>query len=194
MLRVATPQPRARGLTLIELIVGVAIVAFIMAMAMPSLSGYLHNTKLRATAQSFASGASAARALAIQRNATVEFVIASAGVTASNVGSVTLARTGQNWAVRVPPVAPATAYEYIEGHTVQDGRSQNVEVAASATSVSFNGLGMASGAMTVDFTNTQGGPCAVDEGPMRCMQLRVSGGGQVRLCDTQAGSADSRRC
>ncbi len=188
------PRPAARGLSLIEIVVGLAIIALTIAMAVPSMTSYFHNAKLRSTAQSFFSGAQAARTLAIQRNASVEFALSSAAVTTANVDSLTLDAAGQNWAVRVVPVAPATTYELTDARPAADSGNTGVTVAANRTSVTFNSLGMTGTGMTVDFSNPTGGACA-PTGPMRCLRLVVSAGGQVRLCDPQAtAAADSRGC
>lgn len=184
---------RLRGVSLIEIVVALAIIAISIMLAVPSVSGYFQSAKLRSTAQSFFSGAEAARALAIQRNASVQFVLSSAAVTAANVDSVPLDAAGLNWAVRVVPVAPATTFELAEARPAAEGNSTGIVVASNQTSVTFNSLGMAGTGMTIDFSNPNGGACA-PTGPMRCLRLVVSAGGQVRLCDPQAGASDSRRC
>lgn len=187
-------RSQVRGVSLIELTVAIAIAALAMVMVLPSISGYFQSAKLRGAAQTYFSGAQAARAEAIRRNASVEFVLASVPVSASNVGTVALNTAAQNWAVRLPPVAPATAYQLIETKSVDEGKASSVVLASSATSVTFNGLGMASAGMTINFSNPAGGDCVSAGGPMRCLRLVVSSGGQVRLCDPAAVAPDSRSC
>ncbi|CAN5229124.1 hypothetical protein BH10PSE18_BH10PSE18_37640 [soil metagenome] len=59
---------RARGLTLVELMVTLAILAILMAAAAPSFSGFLRNAELTAVANSFVAALNAARSAALKRN------------------------------------------------------------------------------------------------------------------------------
>ncbi|MCC6472780.1 MAG: hypothetical protein IT514_03450, partial [Burkholderiales bacterium] len=44
-------------------------------------------------------------------------------------------------------------------------------------------------------TNPSGGACAADGGPMRCLNVLVSPGGQIKMCDPAvAATGDTRRC
>ena len=58
------------------------------------------------------------------------------------------------------------------------------------TAVVFNGLGRAAPAVDFDFSGFSG--CG---GEIRCLRVRVSAGGQVRVCDPAVtNTADTRSC
>ncbi len=59
---------RVRGITLVELLVTLAILAILMAAAAPSFSGFLRSSELTAVANSFVSALNAARSEALKRN------------------------------------------------------------------------------------------------------------------------------
>jgi len=48
--------------------------------------------------------------------------------------------------------------------------------------------------VNINITNPIGGTCAVAAGPMRCLQIVVSPGGQVRMCDPMFTFPDPQGC
>ena len=66
---------RNRGFTLIELLIGLAIAAFLMLLALPSMTEFMANTRIRNTVDSIANGARQAQMEAIKRNRDVQFLI-----------------------------------------------------------------------------------------------------------------------
>ncbi len=68
---------RQKGVTLIELMVTVTILAIIAVMAAPSFSNYLNNRKIRNLAESIAAGIQIAKLDAVKENAIVEFTLES---------------------------------------------------------------------------------------------------------------------
>ena len=212
-------RPHHRGFTLVELLVGLAIVAMLLAMAAPSLRTYSENSKLRASAETFSSMLQKARMEAVTRNAVVEFMFTNQDV-ATDVDAFVAAANGRNWVMRVKNPAPASTPEHIllgarsaaEGATNASATSVQLDAKSSSgvdiTSVNFNSLGQpslnalpdASGALreagVFAFSNPLGGACdSADGGAMRCLQVRSSVSGEVRICDpTVTATGDSRKC
>jgi type IV fimbrial biogenesis protein FimT len=155
-----------RGVTLIELMIGVVIMAILFGLALPSYKDWIQNTQIRTAAESIQNGLQLARAEAVSRNTPVSFTLA-----------------GNDWTVAV--VAPALT---IQSKTGAEG-STNAVIAvnpAVQTTTVFNGLGRVTPAAAVTFsvTNPVGGTCqpAVG-GAMRCLNVLVSNSGQIRMCD-----------
>jgi type IV fimbrial biogenesis protein FimT len=186
------------GFSIIELSVALTVVAVLLTLGMPSLSSYVQNARLGGAAKSFYTGVQLARAEAIKRNAEVEFVLTNtpvaSGIENTLVGDV----QGKNWVVRARSSASAP-YELIEAKSMLEGggAAPAVTVAASAAQFTFNALGgtTAGGpAQGIVLENPAMGLC-VPLGPVRCWDIVVAPGGQVRLCDPAAASAsDSRHC
>lgn len=167
---VAITPRRAHGFTLLELLVGIGIIAFLLLMAMPGIRVYLLDTKIRAAAQAYYDGAQQARSEALRRNTDV---------------TLSLTNSNQGWSIAVGGV----------GIAVKAPESASMlSVTATTTDVSFNGLGNASAANTVKFMPGDSSQCLAS-GPQRCLQVQVSQGGQVRLCDPSITTAgDNRKC
>ena len=190
------------GFSLIELMVGLVIMALLLGLGLPSLSSYLANNKIRATASNFSADLQFARAEAIRRNGNVGLVLTSDAPTAANANSATPSAAGPNWMVRLlTPGAPAT-YSLLQGKSAAEGSTQ-VVVAGGVSHLNFTGLVSSDLAATVsfDFSNPSGGACvlpvapAVVGGPMRCLRVQVTVGGQVRVCDPAVVTVgDARTC
>ena len=186
-----TSRPQ-RGFSIIELSVAMTIAGVLLALGAPAMSGYLQNARLGTAAQSIYGGLQTARAEAVKRNQAVEFVLTSSALESTTADSVVLDAAGKNWVVRQRASASAP-YALVE----QKAAGQDlggVAVAADAPSVVFNSLG-AGGPITIALTNPVLGTCA-PTGPVRCWNVVVAPGGQVRLCnpDTSLAAGDTRRC
>jgi type IV fimbrial biogenesis protein FimT len=191
-------QPRARGFSLVELLVVVAVLALVVMLGLPNISAWLQNTQIRNAAEAAISGLQLARAEALRRNRLVRFSLVDTLDAGCN-----LAVAGPNWIVsQADPTANCgvDASDTLDPFIVQKRSGQegspNVVLAASASSVVFNGLGsIAGGALQIDFSNPGGGACQTAAGPMRCLRVVVSSSGSVRMCDPAVGDAtDPRAC
>lgn len=168
------------GMTLVELMIGLAVFGILVMMALPDYTAWIQNTKIRNAAESVQNGLQLARAEAIRRNTDVTFVFG----------------TASDWTVNV--VTPAST---VQSRSSAQG-SAGVTVAllpASATMVTFNALGRigvnadASAAFTqVDFdVPTTVLPAAKS----RELRVTVSNGGRIRMCDPGVtDTADTRIC
>jgi type IV fimbrial biogenesis protein FimT len=66
---------RTAGFTIVELMVGLAIAALLVVLALPSYSVWIADAQIRNAAESIASGLRWAQSQAVARNSTVEFIV-----------------------------------------------------------------------------------------------------------------------
>ncbi|MGH3884640.1 MAG: GspH/FimT family pseudopilin [Burkholderiales bacterium] len=194
---------RSRGMTLIELLIGLAIVGLLLGIGMPAFNTFIANSKVRNAAEALQSGLALARSAAMGRNQNVEFLLTNDVVDLGTVGTIAPATNGIHWVVRV--LDPATGnYELVETKSGYEGSGQSegatsVLVAASNATITFRGLGGtqgAAGTATFDFSNPGAGAChtTATPAPIRCLRVQVSIAGQVRVCDPSTSVPDTRAC
>lgn len=198
-------RARPQGFSLVELLVGIAIFSILLAMAAPNFTSWIQNSQLRTAAESISAGLQLARAEAVRRNAPVRFQLTDSLDAACN-----LSNAGPNWVVSVDdttalcnnapsanaaaPVAPFI----IQKHSGTEG-TPNATIAAglNANPILFNGLGRTIGIanpVTLTITNPKGGDCRAAGGPMRCLNIIISPGGQSRMCDPAIAAPNPQGC
>jgi type IV fimbrial biogenesis protein FimT len=195
---------RQAGMTLIELMIGIVLLAILLALGAPTFFRWTQNSQIRNAAEAVQNGLTLARAEAVRRNTTVRFQLVTA--------ACALSPTGTNWVVSLDdPANPAnhcadapsdtTAPRIIQARSAAEG-SRNAAVNGNVSLVTFNGMGQASVAATINVTNPSGGNCRLDpntnvsdiNGPMRCMSVTVATGGQIRMCDPARAAGDPQGC
>lgn len=166
---------RARGVSLIELMIGLAILAILLMGGLPSFAAWIQNTQIRTAAESFQNGLQLARAEAVRRNANVQFVMGAAS----------------DWTVSLvsDPANP------LEARPAEGSANTAVTLTpAAATKVTFGGLGRivanddGSAALTeikADSATTAGS---------RTMCVTLSATGAIRMCDPQRAAGDPQAC
>ena len=182
------PAQRSQGITLIELMVGLAIFAMLLAMGIPNFATFLQNSKIRNAANALQDGLALARAEAVRRNTNVQLIVGA----------------DSGWALGCTTTT-TDCPDDIQTRPANEGTS-NVTVTATpsaAFTVAFNGLGMATslnaGAnATFDISNSSGGKAgAAAGGAMRCLRVVVTSAGQIRMCDpklTISKPSDPQAC
>jgi type IV fimbrial biogenesis protein FimT len=172
-----------RGFTLIEMLIGIAIVALLFKIAAPSYRTWMQNMQIRNAAHSIADGLNVARGQAISRNVQVQLQLTS------------LANgTGAAW----------TASEVLAGTVVEqwssaEGASASQIAPAGGGIVTFNALGRvvapnpidnSAPLLQVDVTsNNDAGDLA-----LRNLRVVVGNGGLARMCDPGLAQPDPRAC
>jgi type IV fimbrial biogenesis protein FimT len=196
---------RHKGFSLVELIVGLAVLALLIALGVPQYAAFTANARIRATTEGVTAGLNLARAEAVKRNARVEMVLTEDPPVEGLVNSLTPSTSGTNWMVR-EWVPSTNSYNFIEGKAGAEGSGREesgVLVTSSSTDasydgrVTFTGFGaMAIGQpVTFQFTYPAAGACAAASGPLRCLNINVSPGGQIRVCDPKVtDTKDTRAC
>ncbi len=170
------PHTNQRGFSMVELLIGIAILAILAVVGAPSLTTWMQNAQLRTAAEITSDGLQLAKAEAVRRNTQVQFSLPGA-TTSWSIGCATPSAT-----------CPAT----IQSRSGNEGTS-NVTLTTTANTVTFNGLGRASNAMSISLVNNTGGACQ-PAGPMRCLNILVSAGGQIRMCNPALPSTNPQGC
>jgi type IV fimbrial biogenesis protein FimT len=168
------------GMSLIELLIGLVIVGVLLALGVPSFAAWMQNVQVRNAAESISNGLQLARATAVQRNKSVTF---------------TMNGPDSSWSVSINSPS-ATEPALVQSRSAAEG-TPNAVIATTAPTITFDGLGKTNlpVAATIQVTNPTGGACGTGIGNMRCLNLTVAVGGQIKMCDPQVATAgDSRKC
>ncbi|HEY0064200.1 MAG TPA: GspH/FimT family pseudopilin [Telluria sp.] len=194
---------RTRGFTLLEMMVGVLIVSLLLAVGIPSFSGWIQNVQSRSAAEAILNGMQVARTEAVRRNMPVRFNLTDADGKIAFVISC----------VRITATCPNTPLQ--ERNAAEGGGNARVGISNDATpdptpvgyygtaiaagtelpaGVTFDGLGRTLVANAgkditrVDISNAKD-PTA------RRYVIKVGTGGEVRMCDPAlAFSANPQGC
>ena len=180
-----------KGFTLVELMVGLSILAVLLMIGLPEMQIYSQNAKIRKTAESFATDIMVARAEAIRTNDPTIFTLTS-GAPAADPASVTASINGPNWVASVVPGSgsPRLLVSKLGGEAsgrVIDASTTNIANAR----IQFNGLGTTNltAVASYRFTNAQLNPNCELSKAIRCIQVEVSMGGKTRICEPGRASA-----
>jgi type IV fimbrial biogenesis protein FimT len=174
-------RPLTRGFTMIELLIGIVVLAILLGMGAPSFMVWMQNTQIRNAADAVLNGMQLARTEAIRRNKPVQFALS------SNSG----------WNINIVNPQASDPANPIQKRTAKEG-SAKVLVAATpggAYAVTFDAMGGPTGnpdgsvtISTLDFTSS------VSTNAPRPLRIVVSLSGTIRLCDPNAPAGDPRRC
>lgn len=169
------------GATLIEMMIGLVILAILVGMALPSFMIWMQNTQIRTAAEALFNGLQITKAEAVRRNELITFTL-----------------TGFDWTIT------DAAGVAIESRNATEGSANAVITVQGAMPLTFNGLGRPSGAALaavanndvtiVSVSNPTGGACQGSGGTMRCLQVHVTLGGQVRMCDPALPTTNPQAC
>jgi type IV fimbrial biogenesis protein FimT len=194
------------GFSLIELMVGITIMALLIMIGLPNMAIWLNNTQIRTTGETLLAGLTLARTEAVKRNQVVRFQMV------DNLTSGCVISTGgKSWVVSLDDptgacdAAPSDlAPRIIQSRSGDEGTPRTLLAGDAAGILHFNGLGRptnpggATNLTQIDITNPVGGTCensAGTGGPMRCLRINISLAGAPRMCDPVVTDAtDPRRC
>jgi type IV fimbrial biogenesis protein FimT len=177
-------RARNRGVSLIEIAIGLLVIAVLMKMVVPSFRTWIQNTQVRNTAQAIASGMSIARGEAVKRNVEVQFAL----TTDASGGA-------PGWSVALVS-APNTA---LQSWSAAEGAPNALITQGTGGIVTFNGAGRITSPNTsdgsapmlvVDVSNTT----AATDQAVRPLRVVVGAGGMARVCDPALAQPDPRAC
>jgi type IV fimbrial biogenesis protein FimT len=168
-----------RGFTMIELLITIVIVAILAAIAFPSFQSLLANAQIRTAAQALHDGLQLARVEAIRRNERVVF-------TKGTESGWTVSTDAGGNVLQTRP--------YTEG-----SKAATVTVTPStATKVTFNALGRVVANTDASSSIIQ---LAIDVPPSvlaadisQNLQIDVTTGGSIRLCDPNVAAGVGKGC
>jgi len=203
MLRLRITQ---RGITMIEVMVTVVILAIVLAVGIPGLSAWMQNAQVKATAESVLTGLQLARGEAVRQNVRTRFQLTNASGQASwtivtdsltaqgtfpsanQVQTAGAQESGANARLGVSTAALATTNCCATAITAGTGMGTN-----PLPGVVFNAFGqvVTDASVTritrIDVSN----PSAPDT---RRLVIMVSSSGMAKLCDPSFPTSNARGC
>ena len=183
---------KAQGFSLIELMVGIAIMAVLASLALPSYKAWIQNARIRTAAESIQNGIQVARAEAVKRNSPVQFDLRS---------------THSAWTVCTRPAVPGSCPAADDATTIQsraagEGSSADITVTTvDAGPYVFNSFGAmispvptaADGLIRIGVDVSTSVLSAAES---RDLSIIIGVGGGVRMCDPDStlSATDPRKC
>lgn len=170
----------ARGFSLLELMVVVAIIGLTMAAGLPSLVAWTGNTRVRNAADGLQNGLRMAQAEAVRRNAPVTLRLVDAGSATAAVA------TGNSWVL----LDAQGAVILSKAGTQASGILQTPSMVGGGSfsgNITFDGVGLNDlpGQATFTFTAPS------SDHPLRVLVTQAS---RVRLCDPARPAGDPQAC
>lgn len=156
-----------RGFTLIELMIGVAIVAILASLALPNFAQQIADSEVRSTADQLRDSLVRVRQEALKRNVPVTLAVK------DGVGALGVAAFGASPAVSI------TSFTY--------------KGSVSEGAVTLNGSGRAQADASFMVSSPRYA-CKADAGPITCYKIQVFAGGAVRMCDPSKLAGEVRAC
>jgi len=165
------------GFTLIELVTVVTILSIMLFLALPNFNVWLQNTQIRTAGEAILNGLQLARAEAVRRNVNVELRM----------------DLSSGWTARLPDTG-----EVLQTRLAGEGSSTALVTITplGAKTVTFNSLGTiaanADGSNPVSEFKIDSISLAAADSRELCILIRT--GGNIRMCDPQVASTDTRSC
>lgn len=172
---------RQSGMSIIEILVTLGIVAVLLGIALPDFRVWIQNTQIRSAAEAVLNGIQTARNEAIRKNSVFELTV----------------HDGTAWDI-CPSSDPYPCALPVMSRS-QDEGSANATIAttpAGSDTVAFNGLGrvVANANASVTMTQVNIDNPTLQLAEKRTMRILVSPGGALRLCDPMVAAGDPRAC
>ena len=165
------------GFTLIELVTVVTILSIMLFLALPNFNVWLQNTQIRTAGEAILNGLQLARAEAVRRNVNVELRM----------------DLSSGWTARLPDTG-----EVLQTRLAGEGSSTALVTITplGARKVTFSSLGTiaanADGSNPVSEFKIDSISLAAADSRELCILIRT--GGNIRMCDPQVASTDTRSC
>ncbi|MDF2867051.1 MAG: ral secretion pathway protein [Gammaproteobacteria bacterium] len=166
-----------KGVTIIELMISLVVMALILIITIPSFTDYIRNNQLRSLADEFQASIQQAKNEAIKRNARVNLLLADTG-----------------WTIDIPARAGEAETRLLE--RAAESSQARLAISASSNTIGFNSQGRLAdgGVYTADINSQNSADCMAQGGKVRCLRVQVSTAGQIKICDPNLASTDPRSC
>lgn len=165
------------GLTLIEIMIGLVLLAILTTLAVPAYQTWIHNSQIRNAAEGILNGLQLARGEALQRNTSVRMIMGfTSGWTIETVNTGT----------------------FIQSRPDGEGaRAAAVVITPDiADRVTFNGMGWVTpnndGSPTIVQIDVNSAVVVSEE--IRPLRVVIGTGGAVKMCDPAVAAGDPRGC
>jgi type IV fimbrial biogenesis protein FimT len=171
------------GISLIEVMVSLGILAILLGLGLPSFRAYLQNTQTRSAAESIMNGLQTTRNESIRRNATYEFTIHN--------------QTAWDICPAATDTYPCPTSRLMMRDQNETPNAVSTVAPAGADTVAFNGLGRvipnANGTASLTLINVSN-PLVTTAQGARPLRILILPGGAMRLCDPAVAAGDPRAC
>ncbi len=166
-----------QGLTLIEIMIGLVLLAILGTLAVPAYQSYVQNAQIRNGTEGILNGMQLARAEALSRNTIIELAL----------------NTDSSWVIS----NPLTGEEFQRRDRSDGSRNVNATIfPVGADRITFNGMGWIAGnndaspsITRIDVTSAT----SVDP-ELRPLRIVVGTGGAMKMCDPAVAAGDPRAC
>ena len=189
-------RSKQRGVSLIEVMIGIIIVSVLLALAATNYSGWMQNQQIRTAAESILNGIQLTRSEAVKNNGRARFVLCSPASPLDSSWEVLAASAAAP--APAASLACGAGSDAVAGETRVQERSgqegsrfaQVVVTPGGATTITFNSFGR-----VVDDTPITQIDVATPAGD-RPLRITVGTGGNTRMCDPSPllSASDPRHC
>lgn len=193
-------KQRAKGFTLLEMAVTMAVFAILVAIGVPSMRTWIYNARIRTVSDALQNGLRLAQAESLRQSRQVVFALTN--TTTPTAIPLPAAANGTSWAAyTLPSMTDGTETPNFIASGILSAASSNVQINSNGVAaICFNSTGRMVANANANVTNVTGGAtCALpvnvppaqifnvtttgDNADTRQLEVRVSLGGQVHMCD-----------
>lgn len=181
---------RARGFSLIEMMIGLVVLGVLITLALPNFFVIIQNSRIRNQAESVLNGLQLAKAQAVRSNVNVEFLFTNGDPTRANAQGAVPTPGGVNWIVRnQTPISADGVWngdqDFIQGKSWQEGArdpgAPDIIVNSPQGNFIFTPLGRLLNPPAADVSIVVDIPNNLPD--RRRMCVIISTGGQLLMCD-----------
>lgn len=203
---VTAMHPRTRGFTLVEIMVGLAILSILLAVGVPNMKAWMTTNKAIAASEFYAEGFRLARAEAVKRNAVTRLALTANATSGQQdwqvdlcIPSATLACTDSSgaWSTVSAPNGNANAADFLSvyrsaANLPGTGQMTLTRDPVDASAVYFTPLGWVDTDADSRLKSITLAPVTADAFPTAAIMVTLAG--VVTKCNPNVASKDSRGC